>query len=260
MWDELWIERDLTPRELIVAVAKAHGLSEGDIEIVEGIATDAPRQARVVVHRTRGAGQFAARIQLSGEAPADRRVFCARLATELGCKVLGDDGNINPLTFMQYEPGTATRVAVDHAKIENNELVVVGPYVPLPDDESHPTKPIRRRPAPPSHRATRGGQVSQIVNDYMVEALPRPPLVAWSTEISDAYASLQRLLGTLAYRAATPEETANVQAWTSALHAAFPDAEKAGWFVVELLEAAALVLAEPWDPERPALDLPHQKL
>ena len=35
----------------------------------------------------------------------------------------------------------------------------------------------------------------------------------------------------------------------------FPDAERAGWFVVELLEAAGIVLAEPWDPERPSLDV-----
>lgn len=254
MWDELWIERELSPEELRAAVAKAHGTPEDDIVIVDGLASDA-RAARVVVHRIRGAGDFATRIQLSGAPPADRRVFCARLASVLGCKVLGDDGNINPFTFMLYEPGTAARVAVDQTRLEHNEPVIVGPYVPLPDDESHPTKPIRRYPPKAAHRSTRGGQVAAIVNDYMVEGLPRPPLAAWTPELTELYGNLHRLLGTIAYRTATADELANVEAWTGALRAAFPDAEKAGWFVVEVLEAAAIVLREPWDPDRPALDV-----
>ncbi|MFN0252462.1 MAG: hypothetical protein ACKV2T_36635 [Kofleriaceae bacterium] len=257
MWDELWIEREVTPRELLTAVAKAHGIHEDDIEIVDGIATEAPRQARVIVHRTRGAGEFASRIQLSGAPPDDRRVFCARLASVLGCKLLGDDGNINPFTFMMYEPGTATRVAVDQAKLEQNEPVVVGPYVPVPDDESHPTKPIRRYPKPATHRSTRGGQVAYIVNDYMVEGLPRPPMVEWAPAIDELYNQLHRLLGTVAYRAATAEEIANIKAWSAKLRGTFPDVERAGWFVVEVLEASAIVLAEPWDPDKPAIEIPR---
>lgn len=255
MWDELWIEREVLPRELLAAVAKAHGSSEDEIEIVDGIATQAAGRARVIVHRIRGAGEFATRIQLSGAPPDDRRVFCARLASALGCKVLGDDGNINPFTFMMYEPGNATRIAVDQAKLEQNEPVVVGPYVPMPDDESHPTKPIRRYPAPAAHRSTRGGQVAYIVNDYMVEGLPRPPMVTWSVDTTELYNNLHRLLGTLAYRAATPEELANVKSWSAKLRQTFPDAEKAGWFVVEVLEASTIVLAEPWNPDKPAIEV-----
>ncbi len=258
MWDELWIEREVLPRELLAAVAKAHGTPEEDIEIVDGVATEAVRQARVTVHRTRGAGQFATRIQLSGLEPDDRRVFCARLASALGCKLLGDDGNINPFTFMMYEPGNATRVAVDQTKLEQNELVIVGPYVPLPDDESHPTKPIRRYPAPAAHRTTRGGQIAYIINDYMVEGLPRPPMVPWSAEATDVYNSLHKLLGTIAFRAASDEEIANVKAWSATLREMFPDQEKAGWFVVEVLEAASIVLAEPWNPDKPAIEIAKQ--
>lgn len=255
MWDELWIEREVLPRELLAAVAKAHGAAEEDIEIVDGIATEAPRDARVIVHRIRGAGEFATRIQLSGTGPDDRRVFCARLASALGCKILGDDGHINPFTFMMYEPGNATRISVDQTKLEQNEPVVVGPYVPLPDDESHPTKPIRRYPAPAAHRSTRGGQVAYIVNDYMVEGLPRPPMVPWSPEATEVYNQLHRLLGTIAFRAATDEEIANTRAWSGKLREAFPDSEKAGWFVVEVLEAATIVLKEAWDPDKPAIDV-----
>ena len=255
MWDELWIEREVLPRELLAAVAKAHGTPEEDVEIVDGIASDA-KQARVIVHRIRGAGEFATRIQLSGTAPDDRRVFCARLASALGCKLLGDDGNINPFTFMLYEPGNATRIAVDQAKLEQNEPVVVGPYVPLPDDESHPTKPIRRYPAPAAHRSTRGGQVSYIVNDYMVEGLPRPPLETWGPDSTEIYNALHRLLGTIAYRPASADEIANIKAWSAKLRETFPDAEKAGWFVVEVLEASTIVLAEPWHPDKPAIDVP----
>ena len=256
MWDELWIEREVTPHELLVAVAKAHGVPHQDVEIVDGIASDA-REARVIVHRIRGAGEFATRIQLSGTPPDDRRVFCARLASALGCKVLGDDGNINPFTFMLYEPGTATRIAVDQARLEQNEPVVVGPYVPMPDDESHPTKPIRRYPPPAAHRTTRGGQVAHIVNDYMVEGLPRPPMVEWSPDTTELYNQLHRLLGTIAYRAATAEETANIKAWSARLRETFPDPERAGWFVVEVLEASTIVLAEAWDPDKPAIDIPR---
>lgn len=257
MWDELWIEREVLPRELLAAVAKAHGTPEDDIEIVDGIATDAVREARVTVHRIRGAGEFALRIQLSGAQPDDRRVFCARLASALGCKILGDDGNINPITFMMYEPGNATRIAVDQAKLEQNEPVVVGPYVPMPDDESHPTKPIRRTiyTTPTTHRTTRGGQVAAIVNDYMIDGLPRPPFAPWTPELTDVYNDLHHLLGTVAYRAATTEEIANIKAWSTRLREHFPDAEKAGWFVVEVLEASTIVLTEPWDPDKPAIEI-----
>jgi hypothetical protein len=255
MWDELWIEREVLTRELLAAVAKAHGTPEDDVEIVEGIATEPPRDARVIVHRSRGAGEFATRIQVSGTPPDDRRVFCARLASALGCKVLGDDGHINPFTFMLYEPGNATRISVDPARLEQNEPVVVGPYVPLPDDESHPTKPIRRYPTPTAHRSTRGGQVAHIVNDYMVEGLPRPPMVAWSAEMTEVYNHLHRLLGTIAFRVASDEEIANIRAWSSKLREAFPDAEKAGWFVVEVLEASAIVLTDTWDPDKPGIDM-----
>src|SRR5687767_13649900 len=113
MWDELWIERDVDNDEIAAAVAKAHGVTVDQVEVVDGIATDRTRETSVAVHRTRGGGQFAVRVQLSGSEPDDRRVFCARLAGALGCKVLGDDGNVNPFTFMQYEPGNATRVSVD---------------------------------------------------------------------------------------------------------------------------------------------------
>lgn len=255
--DELWIEREVLPRELLAAVAKAYGVLEEDVEIVDGIATEATGKARVIVHRVRGAGQFAMRIQVSGAPPDDRRVFCARLASALGCKLLGDDGNINPFTFMMYEPGNATRVAVDQAKLEQNEPVVVGPYVPLPDDESHPTKPIRRTINPPktAHRSTRGGQVAAIVNEYMLEGLPRPPMVEWSPETTELYDQLHHLLGTVAYRVATAEEIANIKAWSSKLRATFPDAERAGWFVVEVLEASAIVLTETWNPDKPALNI-----
>jgi hypothetical protein len=257
MWDELWIEREVLPRELLAAVAKAHGTPEDDIEIVDGIATEAAREARVIVHRIRGAGDFATRIQLSGMQPDDRRVFCARLASALGCKLLGDDGNINPITFMMYEPGNATRVAVDQAKLEQNEPVVVGPYVPLPDDESHPTKPIRRYPPPAAHRSTRGGQVAYIVNDYMVEGLPRPPMLPWSPETTELYNNLHRTLGTIAYRVATDEEIANIKAWSEKLRQTFADAEKAGWFLVEVLEASMIVLKETWNPDKPAIEVPR---
>ena len=255
MWDELWLGREVFSRDLIAAVSHALGVAEDDITVIDGIATDHPSNAPVTIYRSKGGGDFPTRIQLAGSQPDDRRVFCARLASSLSCKVLGDDGQINPLTFMLYEPGNAARVSVEAARLEQNEMVVVGPYVPLPDDDSHPTKPIRRYPEPTSHRQTRGGQVAYIVNDYMVEGLPRPPLITWSSVMTETYNQLHRLLSTLAYREGSEDELANVTKWSTALRTAFPDPEKAGWFVVEVLECAAIVLAEPWHPDKPAMTL-----
>jgi hypothetical protein len=254
MWDELWIERDTPGDEIARAVSKAHGCDHAHVEVIDGIATPASGSARVTVHRTRGGGEFAMRIQLSGQEPEDRRVFCAKLASALSCKVLGDDGNVNPFTFMLYEPGNATRVSVDIQHIEEHEPVVLGPY-DARDDEGNPTKPIRRYPEPSEHRTTRGGQIANIVLEYMVEGLPRPPLVPWALEVTDAYKQLEKLLGTLAYRKASADELANVKAWSRTLAVAFPNQESAGWFVVELLEAAGIVLREPWDPDAPAIQI-----
>ena len=256
MWDELWLGKECFPRDLIAAVARALGVSEDDVAVVDGIATDASSTSPVVVYRSRGTGEFQTRIQLAGSPPADRRVFCARLSSALGCKVLGDDGTVVPNTFMQYEPGNATRVEVDAAKLEDNEIIVLGPYQDRPDDDSHPTRPIRRYPEPAAHRSTRGGQVAYIVNDYMVEGLPRPPLETWGPDSTEIYNALHRLLGTIAYRPASADEIANIKAWSAKLRETFPDAEKAGWFVVEVLEASTIVLAEPWHPDKPAIDVP----
>jgi hypothetical protein len=254
MWDELWIEKDVAADALAAAVGKAHGLVGDDVVVVDGIATEPSRTAAVEVRRTRGGGQFATRIQLEGKEPDDRRVFCARLASALGCKVLGDDGKINPFTFMQYEPGNAMRVALDAQQLEQQAAVVTGPFSERDEDEDvRPTRPVRRITEPTEYRVTRGGQVAHIVLDYMVEGLPRPIQETWSAEASEIYANLTRLLGTLAYRKASDDELGSVKAWSAKLRQTFPDAEKAGWFVVEVLEASELVLEEPWDPERPAI-------
>lgn len=253
MWDELWIEKEVASAELATAVARAHGVEVADVVVVDGIATELPRPAKVEVHRTRGGGQFATRIQLGGTAPMDRRVFCAQLASALSCKVLGDDGHVNPCTFMLYEPGNATRVAVEPQQIEQHAPVITGPYDDRAEEDSHPTRPIRRYPERPSHRTSRGGQVAHIINEYMVEGLPRPPLVPWTPEASETYERLTKLLGTLAFRKASEDELASVASWSTKLRAAFQDPEKAGWFVVEVLEAATVVLADPWDPDLPAI-------
>jgi hypothetical protein len=254
MWDELWIENEIAGDDLARAVAKALQLDEQQIVVVDGIASEPMRTAAVEVYRTKGAGQFATRIQLHGKEPSDRRVFCARLASALSCKVLGDDGSVNAFTFMQYEPGNATRVSVDAQQIEEHAPVVIGPYEDHHDfeDEGHPTKPIRRYPAPTDHRTTRGGLLAHLILEYMVEGLPRPPLTQWTATSTEVYGNLQKLLGTLAYRKASDEEIANIQLWSDKLRAAFPDPEKAGWFVPEVLEAATIVLSEPWDPDQPA--------
>ncbi len=253
MWDELWIENDVAAAELAAAVARAYGLDTNDVVIVDGIASDPPRDARIQVHRTRGAGEFAIRIQLHGAAPSDRGQFCAKLASALTCKVLGDDGNINPFSFMLYEPGNAMRVSVDPQKLEEHVPVVIGPYDDRTEEDSHPTRPIRRYPLPTEHRATRGGQISHIVNEYMVEGLPRPPLVEWPPETTETYETLTRLLSTLAFRTASDDELASIRTWSDQLRTTFADLEKAGWFVVEVLEASTIVLAEPWDPDLPAI-------
>jgi len=253
MWDELWIEREVAAGDLAAAVAKAHGAETSDVVIVDGIAADPSRSARIQVHRTRGAGEFAMRIQLDGAVPPDRRVFCARLASALTCKVLGDDGNINPFSFMLYEPGNATRVSVDPQKLEQHVPVILGPYDERTEEDSHPTRPIRRYPLPTEHRSSRGGQVAHIVCEYMVEGLPRPPLVAWSADATETYDTLTKLLGTLAFRKASDDELASIRTWSTKLRQTFSDPEKAGWFVIELLEASTIVLAEPWDPDLPAI-------
>jgi hypothetical protein len=255
MWDELWIEKEVAAGELAAAVAKAHGAEPSDVVIVDGIASEPSRQARIQVVRTRGGGQFAMRIQLEGAVPADRRVFCARLASALTCKVLGDDGNINPFSFMLYEPGNATRVSVDPQKLEQHAPVVTGPYDAVTEEDSHPTRPIRRYPLPTEHRASRGGQVAHIVNEYMVEGLPRPPMLAWSPDSTETYETLTKLLGTIAFRKASDDELASIKTWSDKLRTAFTDPEKAGWFVIEVLEASTIVLAEPWDPDLPAINI-----
>ncbi len=253
MWDELWIEKEVAAGDLAAAVARAHGVETADVVVLDGIASEASRPTRIQVHRTRGGGEFAVRIQLDGAMPTDRRVFCARLASALSCKVLGDDGNINPFSFMLYEPGNATRVSVDPQKLEARVVVVTGPYDERTEEDSHPTRPIRRYPLPTEHRSSRGGQVAHIVCEYMVEGLPRPPLVAWSPETTETYDTLTKLLGTLAFRKASDEELTSIKTWSDKLRATFSDPEKAGWFVIEVLEASTIVLAEPWDPDLPAI-------
>lgn len=254
MWDELWIEKEVAAEVLAAAVGKAHGLVGDDVVVVDGIAAAPSRAAAVEVHRTRGGGQFATRIQLAGKEPDDRRVFCARLASALGCKVLGDDGMINPCTFMLYEPGNAMRVALEAQQLEQQAAVVIGPFSDRDeDDDVRPTRPVRRITEAAEYKVTRGNQVAHIVLDYMVEGLPRPVVTAWSAEASEVYANLHRLLGTLVHRKASDEELASVRTWSTKLRQTFPDAEAAGWFVVEVLEAAEIVLAEPWDPEQPAI-------
>lgn len=255
MWDELWIQNEVAAGELAVAVATAHGVDTSEVVIVEGIAAEPSRPARIQVHRTRGGGDFAMRIQLHGADPADRRAFFARLASALKCKVLGDDGNINPFSFMLYEPGNATRVSVDPQKLEAHAPVVVGPYDERTEEDSHPTRPIRRFPNPSEHRSSRGGQVAAIVCEYMVEGLPRPPLVTWSPETTETYETLTKLLGTLAFRKASDDELSSIRTWSDKLRATFTDLEKAGWFVIEVLEASAIVLAEPWNPDLPAIEI-----
>ncbi|MDX2088725.1 MAG: hypothetical protein SFX73_12790 [Kofleriaceae bacterium] len=256
MWDELWIENDVANDVIAAAVALAHGVALEQVEVIDGIATESARTSAVSVHRTRGGGQFAMRLQLSGTEPSDRRVFCARLASALGCKVLGDDGNVNPFTFMLYEQGNAMRVSVDIQQIEEHAPVVLGPYDASRDDEGHPTRPIRRL-EPGSAQATRGAQLAKIVNEYMVEGLPRPPLVTWSPATTELYGALHKLLGTLVFRKATKEDLAHIREWSATLARTFPSPENAGYFVVELLEASGLVLAEPWDPE--ASPIPIQR-
>jgi hypothetical protein len=253
--DELWIEKEVAADALAAAVATAHGVSPADVVIVEGIAADPSRSARIQVHRTRGSGEFAMRIQVQAAAPTDRRVFGARLASALSCKVLGDDGHINPFSFMLYEPGNATRVSVDPQKLEEHVPVVVGPYDERTEEDSHPTRPIRRWPLPNAHRSTRGGQVAAIVCEYMVEGLPRPPLVTWTPETTETYETLTKLLGTLAFRTASDDELASIRTWSAKLRATFSDLEKAGWFVIEVLEATAIVLAAPWNPDLPAIEI-----
>jgi hypothetical protein len=152
-----------------------------------------------------------------------------------------------------YEPGNAMRVSLDPQQLDGQNAVVLGPYDDRDeDDEARPTRPVRRITEPTEYRMTRGGQVAHIVLGYMVEGLPRPPVEPWSADASETYANLQRLLGMLAYRKASDEELASVATWSKKLRATFPDLEKAGWFVVEVLEAAELVLTDPWDPEQPA--------
>lgn len=254
MWDELWIEKDVSGEALRAAVTKAHGSAGDDVVVLEGIAAQPQRKAIVEVYRTRGGGQFALRIQLDGKAPDDRRVFCAQLASALQCKVLGDDGKVNPLTFMLYEPGNAMRVALDPVQLDERAAVVLGPYDDRSEDEdARPTRPVRRVTDPTEYRETRGGQVAHIVCDYMLEGLPRAPQEPWGPEANEAYDKLQRLLGTIAYRKASDDELASVRTWCAKLRSEFPDPERAGWFVVEVIEAAELVLAEPWDPSLPAL-------
>jgi hypothetical protein len=254
MWDELWIEKEVAAETLAAAVGKAHGLVGDDVVVVDGIATAPTRTAAVEVYRTRGGGQFATRIQLAGKEPDDRRVFCARLASALGCKVLGDDGKINPCTFMLYEPGNAMRVALEAQQLEQQAAVVTGPFSDRDEDEDvRPTRPVRRITEPTEYRVTRGSQVAHIVLDYMVEGLPRPVQQPWDAETSEIYAKLTRLLGTLVHRKASDEELESVRTWSTKLRQTFPDAEAAGWFVVEVLEASEIVLVEPWDPERPAI-------
>ncbi len=254
VWDELWIEKDVSGETLRAAVGQAHGGAGDDVIVVDGIAAAPERAAAVEVYRTRGGGEFATRIQLNGQEPDDRRLFCARLASALQCKVLGDDGKVNPFTFMLYEPGNAMRVSLEPAQLDEQAAVVVGPYVERDEDEdARPTRPVRLVTEPTQYRETRGGRVAHIVCDYMVEGLPRAPLVPWSPEASDSYEKLQRLLGTLAYRKASDDELGSIRNWRTRLRAEFPDPEKAGWFVVEVLEAADIVLAEPWDPNLPAM-------
>ena len=108
MWDELSVERDVTDDELSTAIAHALGIDRERISMQLGA-------QGIVVEKRAHAGDFALRVGLHGVPDhTDRVAFYRVLAATLGCKLLVDDGDVNPHTAMLVTPsGDAVRVNLD---------------------------------------------------------------------------------------------------------------------------------------------------
>ncbi|MDQ3366729.1 MAG: hypothetical protein M3680_14990 [Myxococcota bacterium] len=257
MWDELRVERAVSNDDLASAVARACGIDRERITVTDDGATAI---GGLVVERRPALGDFALRLAFYGAPPADRIAFHSALAHELACKVLVDDGDVDPYTALLVTPdGSAVRVNLDVGQRDRDALVIAGLWHRLetdgaPDLTARPTElPVRKL-----NRRTRGERLSFTVNEYTVvpvpalselDARPRAPAPARAPALQAAEHELAHQLRQLVGRTATSEDLRIVRATSATLRRAFPDSRSAGMFIDELLRAADFVLEAPWDPD-----------
>jgi len=243
MW-ELSVERACTHDELVTAAARALGIDRERIQL----------EARA------WPGDFALRVTLHG-VEGDPIPFYRAFAAALACKLLVDDGDINPYTDLLVTPdGSMVRVNLDADALDRDDeaIVITGLYQHVDNDD--PPDPTAHAPEPPAHRKrylrTRGEELSHIVNDYMIEALPAAPLdqdafyALYTPEVQDAEHALTEVLRDLVDRKSMADDERAMRRHLATLQRAFPDPRMAGFFIPTIMRTAETILANlPWDPE-----------
>ena len=253
MWDELSVERDVADDELATAVARALGIDRERISMQLG-------GPGIVVEKHAHAGDFALRVALYNVPDhTDRISFYRVLASALTCKLLVDDGDMNPYTAMLVTPnGDAVRVNLDAAALdgEGEALVIAGLHEHVYSDEV-PDVLIPALRAP-----TKGEFLAQAIVDYTGRTFPEPTdrdafMAAYTPEVQDAEHTLTELFRQLVTRSATPADLRVLNESSRVLHRAFPrstfpDAEATG-HIHDILQCVDFILAAPWDPHAPGV-------
>ena len=202
-------------------------------------------------------GDFALRVTLDGD--GDAIAFYRAFAAALACKLLVDDGEVDPYTAMLVMPdGTMLRVHLDPEALDRDDqtIRIAGLHEHVDNDDL--PDPTATAPEPPAHRRrylrTRGDQLSLVVNAFegRVTAPPDPDAfaAAYTPDVQDAEHALTECLRELVHRKSTPEDERAIRRQLGILQRAFPDPRAAGTFLPEVMRCAAEVLAHwPWDPE-----------
>lgn len=259
MWDELSVERAVSNDELATAAARACGIDRERITVTSDMTSAI---GGLVIERRETLGDFALRVGFYGAPPADRIAFHSSLAHALDCKILVEDGEVDPYTARLVTPdGRGVRVNLDPEQLDRDVIVIAGLWTAVETDDA--PDPTARPPEPPArklYRRTRGERLSFTVNEYMVDGSPAAPvdldakMRAYTPEVQDAEHALAHQLRELVHRRATPDDLRVVRAASATLRRAFADAASAGMFIDELLRAADFVLEGQWDPEAAVAD------
>lgn len=254
MWDELSVEREVDDDELASAIARGLGVDRERITVVASMER-APTTG-IVVEKRPYPGDFALRVGLFHvDDGTDRVAFYRALAAALGCKLLVDDGDLNPYTAMLVmRDGATVRVNLDAGALDRADeaLVIAGLYEHVDRDEA--PDPTAHAPAPPKdrrhYRRTRGERLAQTVNDYLIEGtMPAFEdrdafMAAYTPEVQDAEHEVTALLRELVHRAGTSADERVLRRCVAILRPM-----PAGGLIREIVRCADDVLAQlPWDP------------
>ncbi|HLL24574.1 MAG TPA: hypothetical protein VK427_20725 [Kofleriaceae bacterium] len=251
MWDELSVERAVADDELARAVARAMTVDPERVIVVTSMA-HAPDHG-IVVEKRSHPGDFALRVGLFRVPDRiDRVEFYRGLADALACKLLVDDGEVDPYTAMLVTPdGDAVRVKLDPGALdrEDEALVIAGLCEHVESDDM----PDALRLASSHYHQTRGQVLARALQVHREDPTRTTDafMAAYTPEVQDAEHMVAQLLATLVHRPATHADERALLRTCAVLRRAFPVPASAGATISHLLGCAEDVLAGPWDPDAP---------